>query len=227
MISLIIVFYFFSFSLFLYKGLHFIQMRSGLGTFSRSSLPIQSLSASLNQRRETLTPSTTLASSVQVSPLQQHSFQHIQSPLASSQCLLSSSNNSTFILRKRINFLTKYNLTSLLRDFEMNLRDSCKCEISTVYFSFKASSDLKKRSKQPTASKFESQAFEDEKTDSVFLEDLKLLDTESQCVNASKSKNRSKLYRKFSYNQSDKSPSIVNFELLDDCDSDNDFRDLK
>ena len=209
-----------------------MQIRLGPNNTSRSSYPIHS--ASLNNRRETLTPIVTpssAGSSIQVSPLQQNQqqpFQPIQSPLTSgTTCLLSaasSSNNSSFILRKKINYLTKYNLTNLIRDFELNLREACKCELNTQYYSFKTMTDLKKMNKKSSSNKTSNKIVDEEKTDNVFLEDLKLLEDQ-----ADTKANRSKLYRKFSYNQCDQSQTNIgsNFEVLDDCDLDKDFCNLK
>lgn len=204
----------------------------GQNSLSRSSYPTHM--TSLNNRRETLapivTPSTSKSPSIQVSPLQQHnqqSFQPIQSSLNSSTTPLlsnvSSSTNHSFILRKKINYITKYNLINLIRDFEVNLREACKCELNTSYYLFKSVTDLKKMNKK--VNKTSSKVVDDEKADNVFLEDLKLLEDQSDI----KANNRSKLYRKFSYNQCDQSRTnnCSNFEALDDCDLDQDFFNLK
>jgi hypothetical protein len=47
---------------------------------------------------------------------------------------------STFVLRKKFNYKTKYNLTGLVRDLEVGMRETCKvCELSVNYFSFTSS----------------------------------------------------------------------------------------
>jgi hypothetical protein len=225
------------------KGLYLIQIRPGQSNLSRSSYPFHPIHA--NNRRETLAPiiaSTSASPSIQVSPLQhqqqQQSFHPIQSPLASSTTSLlspssSSSNNSSFILRKKINYLTKYNLSNLIRDFELNLREACKCDVNTSYFSFKTTTDLKKMNKKSPSKKGSDnnnkKTADDEKVDNVFLEDLKLLQDQAEI----KDNRGSKLYRKFSYNQYDQSQTThdntmgSSFELLEDCDLDKDFCNLK
>ena len=58
--------------------------------------------------------------------------QHQQQPPASP---------SSFILRKKFNYKTKYNLTSLIRDLETGMREACKTsELSINYFSFTSDS---------------------------------------------------------------------------------------
>ena len=59
-------------------------------------------------------------------------------------------NSSSFILRKKFNYKTKYNLTSLLKELEIGLRETCKptAEIAVNYFSFSSvyeTNDLKRR----------------------------------------------------------------------------------
>ena len=190
------------------KGLYLIQTRYSQNNFGKpTSFGVHSLSASLNQKRESVSmhPSSSASTllsnnpSANISPLQQQQQQQqIQSPVALSTTCLSSlagssssssatTATSSFILRKKFNYLTKYNLTNLLRDFEVNLRDTCKCDISTSYYAYKTLTDLKKMNKKSRNSS--SKTLEDEKAaDNVFLEDLKLLDRKENNADTKKGK---------------------------------------
>lgn len=62
-----------------------------------------------------------------------------QIPSQSSPSSLSIGQQSSFsfILHKRFDYKTKYNLTSLIRDLEVGMRETCqKPEITVNYFSF-------------------------------------------------------------------------------------------
>lgn len=78
----------------------------------------------------------------------------IQTPLAQSSTILGGSSSSSsasssstaasslppFVMRKKFNYKSKYNLINLLRELEHSVKETCKCEtVGTCYFSFKSS----------------------------------------------------------------------------------------
>lgn len=62
-----------------------------------------------------------------------------QSPTPGQSVTGSGVTNSShsLILCRKVSYYTKFNLTNLLRDLETGLKDICKCDIGSAYFSFK------------------------------------------------------------------------------------------
>ena len=168
-----------------------------------------------------------------LSPHQQQSTQQLlQSPITASGTSL----NSSFILRKKINYLTKYNLTNLIRDLELNMRETTKCDVSVSYFSFSSPDMIGLRAKKSSSSK----AFDEKEIDldtkensccydSVFVDESQksfLNPEEEEKFKRTRSYLQNNLNRKFSYNQSDMQNNGI-FEFLDDYDFGKDFSNLK
>ena len=133
---------------------------------SVGSIQLKPTQQQQHQQRTNATPNQQLSSSLILSPiqLQQQQQQQQQQQTFSGNSSSSPSNQSgslvniisasagqqqpftPFILRKKFCYKTKYNLTSLLRDIETGLRDSCKSnEIVVNYFSFSGKEPIKKK----------------------------------------------------------------------------------
>lgn len=62
----------------------------------------------------------------------------------------------SFVLRKQFLYRTKYNLVNLIKDLESSIKEMCKCEINSNYFSFRKEAGSRESSRH---------------NDSVFMED--------------------------------------------------------
>jgi hypothetical protein len=199
------------------------------------------------QQRTNTTPNQQLSSSLILSPIQQQQQQQQQ---FSSNSSSSPSNQSgslaniisasagqhqpftPFILRKKFCYKTKYNLTSLLRDIETGLRDSCKSnEIVVNYFSFSGQEPVKKKHTNKSKPSCENTTLE---VAAIHLSENSPLETASN-TNSSTKELKSCLRSQTDTAQSTQTKQQRDYyaacfganSLLDDNEFGNDFKNLK
>ena len=107
---------------------------------------------------------TTSASSYRLSS----SFYQSPNPASGSGVSANSAGSAqqAFILRKKLVYHTKYNLTNLLRDLETGMKEICKCEINTSFFSFKNNTN----NANVTRNNFNNTSDSSNNVDNIFIE---------------------------------------------------------
>jgi hypothetical protein len=154
------------------RGLYMIQMKS------------VSKSAGCLSSSQKFTATSQAAPHPQSIPSQTAQLQQQSTTVSSSAHMALA---SSYILRKKIFYYTKYNLINLVKDIENGFKDLCKCDFYTSFYSFEMGQQAQMN--QPPMSRGNRSL----NSDCVFLDEMR----------------------------------STNFHSLDECDSDNDFKNLK